>query len=76
MNREQEIKSVKALGDAIGYGNLMWIASSLWRKSLKDQGYPVNGAFVPTINNFIKKTCQDNDSIATGDFEIEELFKS
>jgi hypothetical protein len=49
MNREQEILAVKQLGEAIGYGNMMSIATSLWRKSLKDNGWPQGGAFIGTI---------------------------
>lgn len=49
-NFKKEIISVKVLGEQIGYGNIMQIASSLWRKDLKDKGYPVIGAFVPTIS--------------------------
>lgn len=50
MTLQEEIKSVKELGNKIGYGNLMMFASALWRKSLKDKGYPIKGAFVPRID--------------------------
>lgn len=50
-----DIKSVKEIGEKIGYGHLMSLASSLWRKSLKEQGYPIVGAFVPTCIPFVKK---------------------
>ncbi len=53
MNAKNEIKAVKALGEEIGYGQLMILASALWRKSLKDKGYPEVGAFVPTCLPFI-----------------------
>ena len=46
---DKEFQEVKILGNKIGYGNLMSIASSLWRKSLKEKGYPTDGAFVPAI---------------------------
>lgn len=46
---EKEVLEVKKLCDRIGYGNAMNIASSLWRKMLKDQGYPTLGAFIPRI---------------------------
>jgi hypothetical protein len=46
---EKEITAVKELGERIGYGNMMTLASALWRKNLKDSGYPEIGAFVPTI---------------------------
>ncbi len=50
-----EVNRVKELGDQIGYGHLMSIASALWRKSLEDNGHPVIGAFVPTCLPFIEK---------------------
>ena len=56
-----EIKEVKELGEKIGYGNMMSIASALWRNSLKEKGYPIDGAFVPTCLQFIKDDLQDLD---------------
>lgn len=56
-----EIKEVKELGEKIGYGNMMCIASALWRKSLKEKEYPVSGAFVPTCLPFIKDDLKDLD---------------
>jgi hypothetical protein len=53
MNEGKEIQLVKDLGEQIGYGHLMILASALWRKSLKDKGYPEIGAFVPTCMPFI-----------------------
>lgn len=47
---KKEIFEVQKLGKRIGYGNMMQIASSLWRKDLKDKGYPTIGAFVPVIS--------------------------
>lgn len=50
MNRNTyEAIAVKMLGEEIGYGNLMEWASALWRKELKENGIPVNGAFIPKI---------------------------
>ena len=48
--QEYEAIAVKMLGEEIGYGNLMEWASALWRKQLKDKGYPTSGAFIPTIS--------------------------
>ena len=48
-----EIVAVKDLGEKIGYGHLMVLASALWREKLKPQGIE-SGAFIPTIINFIK----------------------
>lgn len=55
MRTEQEIKSVKALGDEIGYGNLMCIASALWRNMLRRNNFPINGAFVPVLMYGVKE---------------------
>ena len=46
---EKEIHEVKKLGEVIGYGNMMSIASALWRKSLKEKGFPISGAFIPAL---------------------------
>lgn len=52
--RKQEIVAVKELGETIGYGNLMDIASALWSMKLS-----VDGAerimHVPTVKPCIKK---------------------
>jgi len=58
ITQEQEVKMVKELGDAIGYGNLMSLASAIWRKMLIEKHGNGNGAFVPTILSFIKKEGQ------------------
>ncbi|WP_440110151.1 hypothetical protein [Paenibacillus sp. QZ-Y1] len=55
MNRKMEIEAVKNLGENIGYGNLMDIASALWGVSLEDKYGVKTGAFVPTALPFIKK---------------------
>ena len=43
-----EIQTVKLLGEKIGYGHLMQLASTLWGNDLESHGYPRNGAFIPT----------------------------
>ena len=47
-----EVTAVQRLGDQIGYGNLMWLASALWRRKLiSDWGIGhERGAFLPTID--------------------------
>lgn len=55
-----EVNKVKELGEQIGYGHLMSIASALWRKTLKESGIPENGAFVPTCLPFIDKEVADS----------------
>ena len=54
MTRKEEILQVKSLGDSIGYGNLMTIASALWRYDLKIKNYPIEGAFVARIGKLDK----------------------
>lgn len=49
-----DVKLVKTIGEEIGYGHLMSIASSLWRESMRDKGYPISGVFVPTCISFLK----------------------
>ena len=46
---KRECEEVKRLGDQIGYGNMMTIASALWAKMLIDEGWTDSGAFFPTI---------------------------
>ncbi len=50
-NLKSEVKAVKE----IGYGHLMALASALWKKSLKEKGYPESGAFVPAILQYVQK---------------------
>jgi hypothetical protein len=47
-----EVVAVQRLGEQIGYGNLMWLASAIWRRKLvKDWGEGhEKGAFLPTIS--------------------------
>lgn len=52
---KEDVKRVKAIGEEMGYGHLMSIASSLWRAKMVKEGYPLSGAFVPTCIPFIKK---------------------
>lgn len=50
-----EILHVKALGEMIGYGNLMDIASILWAEQLKRDGFPDSSACYATIISEIKE---------------------
>ena len=50
-----EILHIKALGEMIGYGNLMDIASILWAEQLKRDGFPDSGACYATIISEIKE---------------------
>ena len=51
---KREIEEVKRLGDQIGYGNMMTIASALWAKMLIDEEFGDGGAFYPTILSNMK----------------------
>ncbi len=73
MTQQQEIEIVKQLGDQIGYGHLMALASALWRQTLKEKGYPTIGAFVPTCEPFIHK---DYKEITETDMKLyDEMIK-
>lgn len=57
MNKElykAQILLVKALGESIGYGNLMEIASALWGQKLEKSGASDDGACYPMIITEIK----------------------
>ncbi len=53
-SHKREVLAVKALGEAIGYGNMMSIASALWCMHLKESNIPTTGAFIPTITYCMK----------------------
>ena len=54
MSRKDEILAVKALGERIGYGNMMDIASALWSIKLSDDGIE-RIMHVPTVEPCMKK---------------------
>ena len=54
MSRKSEISEVKALGERIGYGNMMDIASALWTMKLSDDGIE-RIMHVPTVEPCMKK---------------------
>ena len=45
MTIENEKSSVNLLGQMIGFGNMMYLASECWRESLAEKGYPVGAEF-------------------------------
>jgi hypothetical protein len=51
LKEQAEIKAVKELGERIGYGQLITLASALWAIDLEDKYSPgvSEGAFVPTL---------------------------
>lgn len=74
MTLKAEIELVELVAKEIGYGHLMSLASALWRKSLADKNYPVSGAFVPTIDKFIKDEYQDTSSTENYDEMIKKYL--
>lgn len=54
-----EIELVRQVGEDIGYGHLMSLASALWRKKLRDTGAPESGAFVATGIIFVDENRRD-----------------
>jgi hypothetical protein len=67
MTQKQEIEAVNQLGDAIGYGNMMTLATALWRKSLRDEEYPQSDAFIATIYGLLD---EDGKRIADKEFHF------
>ncbi|MCA0235449.1 MAG: hypothetical protein LCH81_03615 [Bacteroidetes bacterium] len=63
MSYQQEVLDVKALGDRIGYGNMMKIACVIWRDMLRKDGIP-EGAHIPVGKGCIKP--EDWEWIKTG----------
>ena len=55
-----DAQQVKELGDKIGYGHMMTLASALWRKSLGQAGIPTDAAFVTTCLPFMNEEDQRN----------------
>ena len=78
LDNANAVKEVKELGEKIGYGNLMSIASALWRKTLKDSGTPIVGAFVPTCTLFIKDEYKEltNEGVEIYDDLIMQVSNS
>ena len=57
-----EVIAVQRLGEQIGYGHLMSLASALWRRNLtKEYGEKIaEGAFVPTLKMLVVEDWQEN----------------
>ncbi len=55
---EQKIKiesaAVRQLGEQMGYGHLMALASALWRDQLQKSGTPIEGASIPVLSYDVK----------------------
>ena len=73
----KEVAQVHALGEQIGYGNLMCIAHELWARKLEQDGLPRNAAFCVVPYFDIEQNKVDeyvNDKIYTK--IIKEYFNS
>lgn len=65
-NFKDEVHVVKSLGQSIGYGHLMQLASTLWANDLESHGLPRLGAHVPTVMTLLtedgKKIAESSDN--------------
>lgn len=65
-NFKNEVQAVKSLGQSIGYGHLMQLASTLWADDLESHGLPRSGAHVPTVMPLLteegKKIAESSDN--------------
>jgi hypothetical protein len=66
----EEAQAVKKLGEEIGYGHLMSLASALWRESLHDKGYPITGAFVASLLYDVKMDDDEDQKSFMDDLEF------
>ena len=57
-----EVEAVQRLGEKIGYGHLMSLASALWRRELTKEYSEkfAEGVFVPTLKMLVVKDWQEN----------------
>lgn len=72
MNLNTGINEVKKLGNEIGYGHLMSIASALWRKRLIEMDVPESGAFIPMVQTGVKDDWLNEDEIKNYDNIIKK----
>ncbi len=70
----REAEAVKALGDEIGYGQMIALASALWRKKLRETGTPESGAFIPTLDYDVKPECLNKRELIMFDNIIKEAI--
>ena len=57
-----EVVAVQRLGEQIGYGHLMSLASALWRRSLTKEYSEkfADSAFIPTLKMLVVEDWQEN----------------
>ncbi len=76
MNRKDEIQAVRELGEKIGYGNMMELASAMWAvKLLRDYGSS-EGAFVPTILSDLKRKPREQCKFRQAYIKEQVMLKS
>ena len=51
---KHQAELVKCLGEVIGYGNMMSMASALWQLDLNEKHGLSSGAFIPTLASEMK----------------------
>ena len=71
-----DIEKVKQLGDEIGYGHLMSLASSLWREKLWQTGTPLEGAFIPVIRSFVVNDKEIEDIVDGDTKHYDKIVKN
>jgi hypothetical protein len=64
MKELTEKELVKFIGEQIGYGNMMNLASKLWREDMIANGCPISGVFVPALPCDVKKLDTTWDEIS------------
>jgi hypothetical protein len=64
MDIKTEIEVVKKVGEKIGYGHMMEIASALWRQKLRDSKTPETGAFIAVLSSDVKEEAKER-SVST-----------
>lgn len=72
MTREDEINKVENICRGLGYGNVMDIASRLWKQKLESEGLPGEAAHVPCI--VTDKHVYTDDKVFYSIGEIKNAF--
>ena len=70
---EKEIERVRILGNEIGYGQLMSLASSLWREKLTNDFK--SGALIPTLRSFVNKDPEIEKIVDDDIYFYDEMIK-
>ena len=67
MNKSEE-ELVRELGEKIGYGNMMDLASECWSDDMIKNGYPTSGVFITALPS------DSNQRVIEELEEIERMF--